>query len=306
VALATGMSPLGLGNDIGGSLRNPAYCCGVASLKPTAHRIPDASSTSPQEPALASQLMSVEGPMARHVADVRLAFELLAGPHPRDPFAVPAPIVGPPSAGPIRVALVPEPPGGSTAPAIAAGVRAAGDALADAGYDVVEATPPMVEDAIDTWARWLISEVGLLRPTIGPLMSQDALRFLDFAQDLFGTVDLDGHMALLMKRHAIARAWSLFAVDHPLIVGPVWTQPPFPVGFDIESRESAQAALELIRFVTPMNLLGLPAACVATGVTDGLPVGVQVVGWLFRDDLCLDAAEAIEAKLGILTPIDPR
>ena len=64
--------------------------------------------------------------------------------------------------------------------------------------------------------------------------------------------------------------------------------------------------VELFRFVLPANLLGLPAACVATGVAHGLPTGVQVIGDLLREDLCLNAAEAIEESVGVLTPIDPR
>jgi len=305
-ALATGMSPLGLGNDIGGSLRNPAYCCGIASIKPTAHRIPSAGSTDLQQPVLASQLMSVEGTMARHVADVRTAFKVVAGPHPRDPFCVPAPFDGPALARPVRVALVPEPPGGSTTSSISASVRAAGDALTDAGYDVVEVTPPLVEEAISTWARWLISEIAQLKPQLRMVMSDDAMRFLDHAEEAIGTVDYPESVQVMMKRHEIAVAWSAFFVDHPLIVGPVWTGPPFTADWDIESEANVVATLELMRFVTPMNLLGLPAACVPTGIADGLPTGVQVVGRWFREDLCFDAAEAIEARLGSITPIDPR
>ena len=92
-AIASGMSPLGLGNDIGGSVRNPAFCCGITSLKPTARRIPQASSIPPTEMGLAGQLMAVEGPMARSVADVRLAYETTSGRHPRDPISVDAPLV---------------------------------------------------------------------------------------------------------------------------------------------------------------------------------------------------------------------
>lgn len=304
-ALATGMSPLGLGNDIGGSLRNPAYCCGIASLKPTSHRLPRADSTTQVEPILASQLMSVDGPMARRVADVRAAFRVLAGPHPRDPFCVPAPLDGPALGTPIRVALVPEPPGGATTPAVAAAVRAAGDALADSGYEVVESTPPMVEDAIDTWSRWLISELSVLKPLLQQIMNAEAVRFLDWAEEKIGTVDFAGSVELMMKRHAIAKAWGEFFQEHPLIVGPVWTGPAFTAGWDAESEANALATLDLIRFVTPMNLLGLPAAAVPTGLADGMPTGVQVVGPWFREDLCLDAAEAIEARLGTITPIDP-
>jgi amidase len=64
--------------------------------------------------------------------------------------------------------------------------------------------------------------------------------------------------------------------------------------------------LEMVRFVLPANLLGLPAACVPTGMANDLPTGVQVIGDMFRDDLCLNAAEAIEQRVGVLTPIDPR
>jgi amidase len=305
-ALATGMSPLGLGNDIGGSLRNPAYCCGVASIKPSSHRIPSASSTTDVEPVLASQLMSVNGPMARRVADVRAAFKVLAGADVRDPYCVPVPFEGPAVAAPISVALVPEPPGGSTSPAVAAAVRAAGDALADSGYDVIEATPPMVEEAIETWLRWLVSEIGILKPLLRTIMSPDAMQFLDWVETSTDLVDYASSVELMMKRHAIARAWSEFLDEHPLVVGPVWTGPAFAAGWDVESEANALATLELIRFVTPMNLLGLPAAAVPTGLADGMPTGVQVVGRWFREDLCLDGAEAIEARLGTLTPIDPK
>ena len=196
-------------------------------------------------------------------------------------------------------------PGGSTSPTVAAAVRAAGDALADAGYEVVESTPPLVEEAIDTRSRWLISEIEVLLPLMAPLMSPDAVRFLEWANSSIGTVDFAGSVGLMMKRHEIALAWSAFLEDWPLIVGPVWTGPPFAAGWDAESEANALATLELIRFVTPMNLLGLPAACVPTGIADGLPTGVQVVGRWFREDVCLDAAEAIEQRVGTITPIDP-
>ncbi len=244
--------------------------------------------------------------MARRVADVRTAFKVVAGAHPRDPFCVPAPFDGPALDRPVRVALVPEPPGGSTTAAVTASVRSAGDALADAGYDVVEAEPPMIEEAISTWARWLISEIAQLKPQLRLVMSEDAIRFLDHAEASIGTVAYDESVQLMMKRHEIAVAWSTFFLEHPVIVGPVWTGPQFAADWDVESAETAVATLELIRFVTPMNLLGLPAACVPTGIADGLPTGVQVIGRWFREDTCFEAAEAIEARLGSITPIDPR
>jgi amidase len=79
-ALATGMTPLGGGGDLGGSLRWPAQCCGICSLKPTLGRIPRGTTIEPADLPIASQLMMVEGPLARRVADLRAAFELMAGP----------------------------------------------------------------------------------------------------------------------------------------------------------------------------------------------------------------------------------
>src|SRR5215470_6014315 len=124
-ALASGMSPIGLGNDLGGSLRNPANACDVASIRPSAGRVPDAGFVPTQEHLLAVQLMNVQGPMARRVADVRLGLCVLMGAHPRDPWSIDAPFEGPALRGPVRVAVTAAPPGGSTHPKVAAVVRRA-------------------------------------------------------------------------------------------------------------------------------------------------------------------------------------
>jgi amidase len=303
-ALATGMTPIGLGNDIGGSLRNPAFCCGIASLKPGLGRIPGASSIEPRSGALVGQLMAVHGPMARTVGDLRLGLSVVAGPHPRDPWSFPAPLTGPAPVRPIRVAVVADPPGGTTAPQISAGVVRAADALRDAGYDVREVTPPMVEEAISTWGRWLSWEFSTMREQLSGLMSPAAAGFFFGFVDMFGAAALGDHVALLTKRHEIARAWSEFFADYPVILGPTWCQPQFPHDADL-AEGGLEATLNLMRFVTPMNLLGLPVVCVPAGTHAGLPLGVQVTGDRFREDLCLDAAEAIEQRLGVIAPIDP-
>src|SRR5246127_865960 len=87
-ALASGMTPIGLGNDIGGSLRNPANACGIASIRPSAGRVPDAGFVPAEDRLLAVQLMNVQGPMARRVADVRLALWGLFGGEPPPPWTV--------------------------------------------------------------------------------------------------------------------------------------------------------------------------------------------------------------------------
>jgi amidase len=111
----------------------------------------------------------------------------------------------------------------------------------------------------------------------------------------------------MVERDGIARAWSIFMADRPLLLSPTWTQLPFEHGFDTATAAGTAATKELMRPVVPANLLGLPSACVPAGRDEGtgLPIGVLITGRRLREDLCLEAAEAIEARLGVATPIDP-
>jgi amidase len=108
-----------------------------------------------------------------------------------------------------------------------------------------------------------------------------------------------------MTRQRLQRAWGEFQQAHPLIVAPVCTGLPFAVGADLTTDEVA-AIIQDMRMVLAVNVLGLPAVTLPVGTADGLPRSVQVIGPRYREDLCLDAAAAIEDRLGILTPIDPR
>ena len=177
-ALASGMSPIGLGNDIGGSLRNPATCCGIASLKPSAGRVPEFAYGPMADGPASFQLMPVEGPMARRIADVRLGLQVLAGRDRRDPYSVPAPLESPvPEGRPLRVAVLASPPGGSTDPRVAGCVTAAADALATAGYDVTESGPPRYEEVLTTWFAFIGEDIRTMSPLIAPIMSDDANAF---------------------------------------------------------------------------------------------------------------------------------
>ncbi len=303
-ALAAGMSPIGLGNDIGGSLRNPAYCCGVASIKPSHGRVAQGNPSAVLEMAINAQFMLAEGVLARHVGDVRRGLEVVMGAHHGDPQSVDVPFDGRPTSR--RVALVPEPMGGETDPGVAEGVRVAGRALEAAGYEVDEVEPPMLFEAYVTWSELMMTSLKVAMPTIEPFIGEDGRRFLALTSIEFPPATPESMALMFENRYKVARAWREFFTTYPLIVGPTWTQPPFQHGYDIQDRESALKVMELFRFVLPGNLLGLPVACVPTGVTNGLPTGVQVIGDLFREDLCLGAAEAVEESVGVLTPIDPR
>ncbi len=117
--------------------------------------------------------------------------------------------------------------------------------------------------------------------------------------------DLGMYMRAIATRHRIATDWSLFMTRYPLVLGPVSTLPPFPVGFDVEGQEQLDRFIRSIVLTEVCNLLGLPSVAVPIRVSSGLPQAVQVIGQRFHEDLCFDAAEVIERQAGPLTPIDP-
>jgi amidase len=135
--------------------------------------------------------------------------------------------------------------------------------------------------------------------------SEEALSFLRKSLAGHPPPDAAGWAEAWRDRLRIARAWSEFQGDRPLILGPVAAEPPFPAGADLTDQYPSERNFRMMRLVVPVNVLGLPAAVVPVGVASGLPQVVQLIGPRFREDLCLDAAEAIEDRRGTITPIDP-
>ena len=301
-ALAAGMTPLGLGNDIGGSLRNPAFCCGVTSLKPSPGRVPHAACIPPTDGGIAWQVMAVQGPMARHVEDVRLAYTVLSGRHVRDPESVDAPLQGP--ACEKRAALVSDLPGFDLPESTRVAVRRAGEALAEQGFEVVEAQPPELERVHEIWALLLSMDFEPMLPELSQLMSEGPIETLRLFFQRFPSSSVrlpDVHA----ERRRLSRLWSEFFQGFPIVVCPTWTDRQFPHGADLNGEAGAELVSNTVRFITPANVLGLPAAAVPTGLHEDLPTGVQVYADRWRDDLALEGAEAIESVLGHITPIDP-
>ncbi len=296
VALATGMTPLGLGNDYGGSLRYPSQCCGTTAIRPTFGRVAWASSLAPAEYPITIQLFAVQGPMARHV---------MSGPDARDPWWTPAPLVGPTVEKPIKVAVCTNPGNSGVDSNVAAGVRKAAQLLSAAGYVIEEVDPPAIAEATDIWAQLVAADIrAAFLPAMKEMACPDALAFVNHFLGIMPESTLPSYIQALAERNRMARAWAQFALQYPLILGPVATIQPFPIGYDIAGKAQVQELLHTMRLVVSVNLLGLPSVAIPVGVADGLPQGVQIIGARYREDLCLDAAEAIERQVGVLTPID--
>ncbi len=302
-ALATGMSPLGLGNDLGGSVRNPAFCCGVRALKPTPGRIPHAMSLPPPDDYLSYQLMAVEGPMARHTADLRLALGVLAGRHRRDPLSVDAPLEGP-APERFRVGLVLEVPGVELAPSVRSAVERAGAALASAGFEVDEVAAPEPERVMELWGHLLAADVREMLPELQGLLSPRPRELLRQLTERYPAGKLSS-VELHCERMRLCRAWSELFASHPVLVGPTWTREPFRHDEDLDPEEGLELTLRTLAFITPANCLGLPAVAVPTGLEGGLPTGVQILSDRWREDLCLFAAEALEQAFPALVPVTP-
>jgi amidase len=302
-ALATGMTPLGLGNDGFGSLRWPAQCCGIAALKPTLGRIPHAATVGLADMPIGGQLLEVEGPLARRVADLQAAYQVLAGPTWRDPWSVPAPLRGAQPAEPVRVAVVADPAGRGIASQVRDGVWKAATALSDAGYAVDELEPPSIKEAAETALVMLTADLRVgweLMSSYPPHIKVVLSALIEVA----GSPDPAAGVLAYMTRQSVLRAWGEFQQEHPLIVAPVFTGVPFEAGTGYTTAEVAEIVRGL-RMTIAVNALGLPAVALPAGVGDGLPQVVQVIGPRYREDLCLDAAAALEERAGLITPIDP-
>ena len=311
-ALAVGIAPLAHGNDYGGSIRFPAYTCGLAGIRPTQGRVPAWNPGAAAERLPTNQLMAVNGPLARTVRDVRLGLAAMTARDARDPIWAPAPLEGPPVTKPIRVAMVVESPGLYVHPDVAAAIRKAGKTLADAGYKVEEVQPPSIEGASRLWQKLVFGESRhVMRETIEKLADADARKALSLWLEVEPDLSLKDYMLGLAEVLTHRRAWSVFMETYPLVLGPNSGDLPFEVGFDHDTADRLRHVLRAQALMTAINLLGLPSVAVPVGLAavpdapNGLPLGVQIVGGRYREDLALDAAEIVEAVHGIETPVDP-
>jgi amidase len=304
-AVAAGIGPIAHGNDIAGSVRIPALFNGVVGLRVSLGRIPSYNPSQPVARPIGSQLMAVHGPLTRSVRDARLALAAMAQRDPVDTRWADVPLDGPPMPRPIGVALVPQNPGGFTHPAQVDAVRQAGRHLAAAGYAVDEVTPPDLDEVIETWHRIGSADVlRVLAPLIEELGDADARTSMRLWLELAPPTDMTGVLAALARRDLLLWRWLAFMQRYPLVVMPTMGDLAPPHNLDT-TRDGKAHLLNSARVGLISPVLGIPALAVPVGHHGGLRPGVQILASRFREDLCLDAGEVIEAVEGVVAPIEP-
>ncbi|MGQ0583299.1 MAG: amidase [Reyranella sp.] len=305
-AVAVGIGAIAHGNDIGGSVRIPAYCNGVVGLRTGFARIPSLNpSAAATGRPIGAVLMAVQGPHTRTVRDARLALEVMARGDRRDWRWNDVPMRGPSPARPIKVAIVPEVPGGKSHPAQVAAVRQAGKHLQAAGYVVDEVLPPDIERGIELWHEICVTDViGGLWPTMQKMGDPDGIAAMRGWLDIHKPVDLATYVAAMTERESLLFRWMSFFQQWPLLILPTLADLPPKQVADI-TRDGQAQVLEAMRPALLAPLLGLPGLAVPVGSHGKLRTGVQIMAMRNREDLCLDAGEVIEAAEGIVVPIDP-
>jgi amidase len=311
-AVATGMGALAHGNDRAGSIRYPSYACGVYGLRPTLGRIATFEPGVPETLAITTQLANTQGPLARSVRDLRLGTIAMMDRDPRDPWWVPVPLRDE-APRPGRVALCACVPDADVDPAVAATVRQAGLWLRDAGYEVEEAPPPHLLEAGSLFFTLVVSENAVSKDdragttkAIEALGDEAAKRARRSTVASILALDYEGYVSALARRAALLRSWMIFFERYQFVLLPISWKGPFPVDEDQKGDGAMAALLKAQVPILAASTLGLPGLAVPATLADGVPVGVQLIGPRYCEEMLFAAGEAIEARSAVKTPIDPR
>jgi amidase len=260
---AAGGSPVGLGSDSGGSLRVPAHYCGIATLKPTTGRVPNTGAFA--HPGGLSDSRTQIGPLSRFVGDLAPTLSIIAGPDSRDSGIVPVPLGDPDAArlSGLRVAFYTEDGETETTTDTAEAVRDAAEALRQSGARVTERCPANVgRNALDITKRY------------------------------WGWNDLEGG-----KTVQLLADWDRFRTDMLRFMESVEIIlcPTAPTPAPLHSEGLAT----MFNYTLPYSLTGQPCVVVPSGRSrDGLPIGVQIVGRVWREDQAVAAARSVETTIG--------
>jgi amidase len=297
-AIAAACSPGGVGSDGGGSIRVPAHFCGIAGLKPTPGRV----STYGHRSTVTLPGIGVAGPMARWVSDVRLLFDVLAGYDDRDPLSAPVP-PRPPVISDLRIGVMEQFYDVPVQPAIRKAVRAAAQALASAGFAIDEFRPVGIERAPNLWS-FFFAELPA-RDAKDRIAGREAEAHWTYTEALQAQLDrplATGWQVIqaIAERDAMRRKLLEQMRQAQVLLMPV----SGTVAFRHRQRkfETDTKPIGLFQAMMPstaINVLGLPGLAVPFATSEeGLPIGVQLVGRPWDDELLFELGVRLEEARG--------
>ncbi|MGB6481401.1 MAG: amidase [Candidatus Sulfotelmatobacter sp.] len=302
-AIAAGMSAGGVGSDGGGSIRVPAHFSGICGLKPTPGRIP-ATGHYP-ESAGPFALIGVVGPMARTVADLKVFFEAMEGPDSGDTCAAPVPLRWPSEAEARRVRVGYFEDDGRTpvTPETRAAIRTAAEGLRSAGFQVEPFQPEGLEEARQLWHQLFVFVGGmLLRPMFKGRESDVSPILKQFLEWTAAEPTLTGERLLQVwiERDRLRARFLKQMQQYQILLCPAAAIPAFRHGersWQIEGKTVHY--LDAWSYTEFFNLLGNPAVVVPVSYSsEGLPIGVQLVGPPWKEEQVLTVAAALEKECG--------
>jgi len=287
-AVASGIGPIGHGSDIAGSIRYPAYACGIHGIRPS----------------LGGQITSVQGPLARTIDDVELALHAMSARDIRDPWWAPVPH----DLGPFKkkVAMCINPDGLNVAPEVENAIKAAATRLTDAGWEVTEVACPALREPAELQILLWMSEarrngVHLFEDENDP----DATFVFEQFERNNPAPDSDGLLDLLKSRARLTREWLMFLEDYPVVLTPVSAELPFKDNVDVESAEAFAQVVESQMPQIGLPFMGIPGLTVTTDVSNSIPVGVQLAASRYREDILFAAGRDIESRGDAIVPVTP-
>ena len=296
--VSCGGAAFDIGSDTGGSVRYPAHFCGIAGIKPNSGRVPRTGHIVPHSMGAVDSLTQ-NGPMARYVEDLALILPIISGPDWRDPFIVPMPLGNPADVdiNGLRVCFYTDNGIGTPTVETIAAVRAAVDALADAGCSVEEDVPSVIAENPDisnvlsggdgrAWTKRLLDKWGTTE--IFPYLERRIARAAGYE------VSVGDFTAMLERVDAFRSAMLNFMQGYDVIVCPVAAFPALPHGESLKDENQSGMS-----YTGTYNITGWPSTVVRCGTSqDGLPIGVQVVARPWREDVSLAVAQYLEGALG--------
>ena len=299
-AVAMGIGSMAHGNDIGGSLRYPSYCCGLVTIKPGFGAVPNYNPSMGAKRPISAQIMAVQGPITRSVADTKLSFEVMSKVSVFDSWSMPTVLPEEIDIDKIKIGI-PISLGNNVAPSVVGSIEKTANILLNRGYSVEPVELPSLDELVDLWGIILFNDIRIFQlDMIKESGSEDIVSIIDSKLSYFPEPSLEDYAMALARRIEAIQEWAIIMEKFPIILAPVSLQPPLGLTEDIGGADQYKKMEDYQRWLIATNFLGLPSVALPVAIIDGLPTGVQLIGRRLHEHQCFNVAQDIEDDVGIL------